>query len=206
MKHIILYLLFLSSVPIQAQQTIANLLHAGLQEADNGFSGFMKDTLHRNGSIVLKEDIVNSYQGVSRIVFSFKKDHKSVIMNNTLYTLNEMKIDARSILAGNKEWKELKDDFYKQFMGQVDYFTKTYAALLNATTVIIRSEDKENDFYPFFLVYFYHKGIQLPPGISDATEIEEKLDVAPYFSIALKKRWPTVNYYMEYRVHGATRQ
>lgn len=207
MKTLSTCILLILPFLVQAQQkNLYTLLHEALQEADRGFPTFMKDTVRQANLIYLKEEVASQYAGVSRVYLSTEKNFSSQIMNNNLYTLHEMHIVGSNVGGGDKTWEQLKDTMFAWYKKNVDFLITRYDALLSHTDIIIRPEDQNSKLYPAFISYFYHKAIQLPSGLTDPIEIEKRLDVAPYFSIALRRPFMGKAYNLEFKVHGATKQ
>jgi hypothetical protein len=202
----ILILLLLPVCTLAQQKNLYNLLHDALQEADRGFLTFVKDTTHQYNLIPLKDEVVDQYAGADREYLSFEKDYKSTLIIGQLYTLNEMQIIGNNVGAGDKTWEEVKDSMFNWYKKNVDFLISRYDALLAHTEIIIRPEDEYSKLYPPFITYFYHKAVQLPPGITDYVEIKRQLDVAPYFSVELRRPMLGKAYHLVFEVHGATAQ
>ena len=203
------------SLPLAAQQkSIPQLIVTSMNEASAGFPSLMKDTV---ADIVfgwrLKNEVVNQYANVKKATFLFEKNQHSVFYKDSLFTINTMTVRSPDIVfAKDKKWTDYKDTLNSYFKQTVDFYTKAFGKQLNYTQVLVLENEKEADYKPLLLVYFYSKAISIEEGITDMYEVQRALDISAWFTVELKKGRAFIDgqfrdvCYMQYRVHGGQLQ
>ncbi len=192
------------------QQSIVNLILTSFNGAHQGFPSLINDTISDWGgwSYKINAKVVKQYANVRDINLDFRKNYKSLLLNDTLVQLNQIRIRSETIMLGeNKTWDDYKDTLTSYYNKQVDFFIKAFGAQLNYTPVITLQNADDANFKPRYCIYFYEKSIAIPKTLTDMYEIEKQLDVVAWFSIELQENILTSkNYNMIYRISGGQRQ
>lgn len=192
------------------QQSIVNLILTSFNGAHQGFPSLINDTISDWGGwdYKINAKVVKQFANVADIKLSFKKNYKSLLLNDTLVQLNQMRIRSETIMLGeNKTWDDYKDTLTSYYNKQVDFFIKAFGAQLNYTPVIPLQNADDANFKPKYYIYFYEKSITIPNTLTDMYEIEKQLDVVAWFSIELQENiLVSKNYNMIYRISGGQRQ
>lgn len=192
-----------------AQQiTIAHLILLTMNEAAQGYPTLMKDTVaDAVFAFKLTPQAIQPYANVKDVKIDFKRNYKSLLLNDSLFTLCQLRIRSESILIpANKSWKDFKDTLTAYYNLQVDFFKKAFGSQLNYSSIIPLENEEDADFKPRYLIYFYSKALQLPDSLTNKYEIEKQLDVTSWFTIELQEQPLLHHYNMVYRVSGGKRQ
>ena len=199
---------FSFSVSIAQQKSISVLIRTSLNGANEGFPFLSKETLQDSGEwkYTISSEIVNQFAGVSGIYIKSVQDHKSVLMNDELYTINQMRINNDFLILPSDIPD--KDDFLKsKFIKAVDFFKNEYGTLLNFTGVIRPAISSDSDNKPIYITYFYEKSIDIPDSLTDIIDIEKQLDILIWFSVELLQNNSNPDtYYLSFRINGAQKQ
>lgn len=203
------------STPVAAQQkSVAQLVVTAMNEAPAGFPAFMKDTV---ADIVfgwrLKNEVVNQYANVKKVTFLFEKNQHSAFYKDSLFTINTMTVRSPDIVfAKDKKWTDYRDTLNSYFNQTADFYRKAFGTQLSYTKVLVLENEKEADYKPLLLVYFYNKGINIREDVTDMYEIQRALDISGWFTVELKKSTAFIDgqfrdvCYMQYRIHGGQLQ
>jgi hypothetical protein len=188
------------------QQSVVNLIVRSFNEAHQGFPSLIRDTLPDFGgwNYKIKPEVVQQFAEVKDIKMNIKKNHKSLLMNDTLVQLNQLRIRSATIqLGANKKWNDYKDTLTAYYNNIVGFFKQAFGKQLNYTAVIPLEDPKDADFKPRYLVYFYEKYINLPETLTNRYEIEKQLDVVAWFTVELQENMMAEsNYNFIYRISG----
>ncbi|MBK7149932.1 MAG: hypothetical protein IPH78_14275 [Bacteroidetes bacterium] len=191
-----------------AQKTAANLIVEGFNQGNTGFAELMKQTYVESNLYFLNDSVVKQYGGVKRAWFSFFDNRESVLAPGVKFTQNTMRIEGTTIETGDKKWDEVKEYLLTGLKSQIDYFDRLFGTSLQHTVVYeFDPNDERNNGWnaPRFKVYFYPKTLTLPQSPTVAN-IEQQLEIVPYFSMEIHKRPFSNYYYMLYVVSGASEQ
>lgn len=193
------------------QQSIVNLILTSFNGAHQGFPSLIKDTVPDWGGwedYKINPNVVKQFANVQDIRLGFKKNYKSLLMNDTLVQLNQMRIRSETIMLGeNKTWDDFKDTLTSYYNKIVSFYKQAFGSQLNYTPVILLQNAEDANFKPRYSIYFYEKNITIPDTLTDKYEIEKQLDVVAWFSIELQENsLIRSNYNMVFRISGGQMQ
>lgn len=205
---LVIFLHAMAFAAIAQQQTIAHLILLAMNEASQGYPTLAKDTVKDDVyDYQLTPEAVRAYANVKDVKMDFTRNFKSRLLNDTLFTLCQLRIRSESIMIpADKSWYDFKDTLTSYYNKQVAFFSQAFGTQLNHTKIISLQNEEESNFKPRYLVYFYTKALRLPDDLTDKYEIEKQLDVTSWFTIELQEWMLTHRYNMIYRVTGGKRQ
>lgn len=214
MKHrflkLLLFIIIILGIGVNAyaqQFSISVLIKSSYFGAKSGYTSIIKDTVFNGGdwNFSIKKDIVNQFAKVKEIKIKFIPNHKSYLLNESVYRLNKMQIFSENFLLSLDTTSYQADDtVFTYFSNLAAKIKENLGEGINQTKIFKTGTDSSK---PMFCVYFYEDSVLLPETLTDRSEIEKELDVLTYMSVELFKVGSDTNSYsVVYSISGGQKQ